>query len=95
MMNPITILLFIRFQNVDLLTDGSISISLPSSYSGSYYLSIHHRNSIETASATAISFAGSTITYNFDLDTKAFGSNLAPRPGGYWAIYSGDVIKMD
>ncbi|MBK7213178.1 MAG: carboxypeptidase regulatory-like domain-containing protein [Bacteroidales bacterium] len=77
--------------NVDLLTDGSISISLPSSYSGSYYLSIHNRNSIETASATAISFAGSTITYNFDLDTKAFGSNLAPRPGGYWAIYSGDV----
>lgn len=77
--------------NIDLHTDGSISISLPSAYSGSYYLSIHHRNSVETASANAISFAGNTITYNFDQASKAFGGNLAPKSGGYWVVYSGDV----
>ncbi|MBK7213181.1 MAG: hypothetical protein IPH88_07790 [Bacteroidales bacterium] len=77
--------------NVDLNTDGTASITLPSSNSGSYYITIRHRNSIETVSATAVSFAGSTISYSFDNASKAFGGNMLQKADGTWVIYGGDA----
>lgn len=72
-------------------TDGSVSITVPSSFSGSYYITVKHRNSIETTSASAISFAGSTISYAFDLPAKAYGSNLKLSTDGYGLLYGGDA----
>jgi len=77
--------------NVDLHTDGNISITIPSSYSGNYYLTVRHRNSIETVSANPVSFSGYAIIYNFDDATKAYGGNLLHKPDGRWVIYAGDV----
>jgi endonuclease/exonuclease/phosphatase family metal-dependent hydrolase len=61
--------------------------------SGTYYIVIKHRNSIETwskAGGEAIT-KGSSITYNFTNDSsKAFGNNMK-KINNKWCIYSGDV----
>jgi PKD repeat protein len=77
--------------NVDLGTTGLASITIPNSFSGSYYISIRHRNSITTTSASPIVFSASTIGYSFDLPSKAYNANLKQMPDGQWVIYSGDV----
>ncbi|MFZ1320723.1 MAG: FG-GAP-like repeat-containing protein [Ignavibacteria bacterium] len=62
---------------------------------GSYYIEIKHRNTIETWSSTAVSYTAlSTINYNFsNLSTKAFGNNQIQVDASpvRFAIYSGDV----
>jgi hypothetical protein len=75
--------------NISLSTSGTATITVPSAYSGSYYITIRHRNHIETATAVPVSFSGGTATYAFDLPSKAFGNNLV-RLGGIYAIYGGD-----
>ncbi|MDY0103843.1 MAG: hypothetical protein RBS07_12985 [Lentimicrobium sp.] len=77
--------------DVELSTSGTATVLVPSSNSGSYYLTIKHRNSIETVSALPISFAGSTITYAFDAPEKAYGGNLLQMIDGTYVIYGGDV----
>jgi len=76
--------------NVNLNTDGTASITFPSTFSGSYYVTIIHRNSIETVSANPISFSGSTTSYSFDNSTKAYGGNMKHKADGTWVIYGGD-----
>jgi hypothetical protein len=77
--------------NVNLSTSGTSTVTLPSSYSGSYYLTIRNRNSIETVSMNPVSFAAGTINYDFDLPAKAYGNNLLLMIDGRWVIYGGDV----
>ena len=67
------------------------SAVIPGNLNASYFITIKHRNSIETTSAFPVSFAGSTISYSFDAPSKAFASNLKPMPGGVYAIFGGDV----
>lgn len=62
---------------------------------GSYFIALKHRNTIETWSSSAINYtAGSTINYNFiSSQTQAFGNNLKQvdlSPVRY-GLYSGDV----
>jgi len=64
--------------------------------SGTYYLKIKHRNSIETWSKTGGEFiiSGSTSSYDFtDNVTKAFGSNMMQADASplRYAVYSGDI----
>jgi len=77
---------------VDLSTSGNITIStVPSGLSGSYYITIRHRNSIETTSAVPVSFAGSSISYDFTTAaTQAYGDNMRLM-GTEYAIWGGDV----
>jgi hypothetical protein len=79
--------------NVNLSTTGTSAITLPGLYSGSYYVTVRHRNSIETTTASPVSLAGTTINYSFDAPSKAYGGNLLlmAGPGTYYAIYGGDV----
>jgi hypothetical protein len=79
------------FTGVELDIYGNASVSVPNEFSGSYYLTIKHRNSIVTVSANPLSFAGSTITYAFDAPAKAFGGNLQQMIDGTWVIFGGDV----
>lgn len=61
--------------------------------SGTYYLVIKHRNSIETWSQEGgiLFISGSYLTYDFTEDSsKAYGSNMV-KVGNKWCIYSGDV----
>jgi len=77
---------------VDLSTSGNIAIStIPDVLSGSYYITIKHRNSIETTTAAPVSFAGSTINYDFSIAAaQAFGNNMKLM-GSVFAIWGADV----
>jgi len=77
---------------VNLSTAGVVStVTTPGLHSGSYYVTVKHRNSIQTTTAAPVSFSGSTIAYNFNLPAKAYGGNLGLMAGGYYVIYGGDV----
>ena len=80
-------------QDVDLHTDGTASVSISLTLSGSYYIVIKHRNSIETLSALPVSFAGDIINYDFDTETKVYGNNMLLMNDNTWAIYCGDVNR--
>jgi hypothetical protein len=75
--------------NVPLSTGGSISVSIPAIYNSNYYITVKHRNSLETVSATAKSFSGSIINQSFGAPAEVFGGNLKVMTGGY-AIYAGE-----
>lgn len=77
----------------NLSTSGQVSLTaIPPVYSGSYYTTIRHRNSIETTSATFLSYSGSLVTYNFSTAaSKAYGDNQIDIGSGVYAIYGGDV----
>jgi hypothetical protein len=78
--------------NVSLSTTGSASFVVPGTYNGSYFITIKNRNSLETVSASAISFASGTVNYDFsDLATRAYGNNLVKMTDNRWVVYSGDV----
>jgi carboxypeptidase T len=79
--------------HVNLGTNGNTAtLAIPGTFSGSYYITVRHRNSIETATAGPVSFTGSTISYNFTTSvTKAYGGNQKLNPDGSAAIYGGDV----
>lgn len=72
--------------------NGYAECAIPSGLmGGSYYLAIHHRNSIETWSALPITMSALT-NYDFTNDaSQAYGNNLKEVEPGFWAIYSGDV----
>ena len=77
--------------NVVLTTTGTVSLSVPSALSDSYFITLKHRNSIETTTAAPVSFSGGLINYSFDTPLKVFGGNLFQTNDGVWAIYGGDV----
>jgi hypothetical protein len=59
--------------------------------SSQYYLVVKHRNSIETWSATEVSFNDGLLFYDFTTAaSQAYGNNLK-QIGSIWCIYSGDV----
>ncbi len=77
--------------NVPLSTSGNASITVPGNFSGNYYITIKHRNSLETTSATAISFTGSTVNQSFGLPANVYGGNLQLMIDGKYTIFAGDV----
>ncbi|MFZ4548294.1 MAG: alpha/beta hydrolase fold domain-containing protein [Bacteroidales bacterium] len=77
--------------NVNLSVTGSATVSIPASLGGSYYVTIKHRNSIATVSASPVSFASGITGYAFDIPAKAFGNKLFPLGSGIYAIYGGDT----
>ena len=62
--------------DIPLSTTGTASATIPGDRNGSYYVTIRHRNSIETTSALPVSFTGATISYAFDAASKAFDNNM-------------------
>jgi hypothetical protein len=76
--------------DVTLNTNGSASFALPSSYNGSYYLTIIQRNHILTTTALPVSFAVSPVSYSFDAPAKAYGNNMVTMIDGTAAIFTGD-----
>ena len=62
--------------DVPLRTLGRATVSVPSGKNGSYYVTIKHRNSIETTTALPVNFSGSAISCSFDAMTRAYGNNM-------------------
>jgi hypothetical protein len=81
--------------DVALDVTGNATASIPSLYGGSYYITIRHRNSIQTVSATAVSFSSAIINQSFATPTDVFGGNLIQMPDLSYAIYGGDVNQDD
>jgi len=79
------------FPDVDLSTSGMADITLPVSVNGSYYITIKHRNSLETTSSAPVNFGGGNVNWLFDHPSKAYGDNLLLTSDGYYVIYGGDV----
>jgi len=86
--SPYTLL---ETDTVLLSTSGVATCSFPAYTNGnSYYLTVKHRNSIETWSASPVRLSASA-SYNFSTAAnKAFGDKLKNRSGVY-VIYSGDI----
>jgi hypothetical protein len=78
-------------EDVPLSTSGAAVIIVPAGYSGTYYITIRHRNSLETTTSSAISFAGTTISRSFATRTSVYGENLGASGDGYFVIYGADV----
>ncbi|MCK9617516.1 MAG: hypothetical protein M0R21_06730 [Lentimicrobiaceae bacterium] len=81
------------YADQDLNTDGTCSVTIPGTDNGNYYISIHTRNHLETVSASTVSFAGSTIAYDFSTaDNQAYGSGSNMKDfSGVYAFWAGDV----
>ncbi|MDP2336712.1 MAG: Ig-like domain-containing protein [Bacteroidota bacterium] len=79
---------------IELSTTGTATVNIPSIYNGTYYITIKHRNSIETTTATAISFAGSMIAQSFGAQAFVYGGNLKAN-GSFFLIYGGNAHQDD
>ncbi|MFZ4704824.1 MAG: hypothetical protein ACOYMF_02335, partial [Bacteroidales bacterium] len=77
--------------DVPLSTNGTATVTVPAAFNGSYYITIRHRNSLQTVSAYAKSFAGSSITQSFGSPSDVYGNNLLLMTDNGYAIYGGDV----
>jgi len=76
----------------NLSTAGVVTVNdIPSGLTGSYYITIKHRNSIETTSGAPVSFAVSPVSYDFTTaSSQAYGDNMRLM-GTVYAIWGGDV----
>lgn len=84
------------YADQDLNTDGTCSVTtIPGANNGNYYISVHSRNHLETVSASTVSFAGSTIPYDFSTaDSQAYGSGSNMKNfSGVYAFWGGDVSQ--
>ncbi|MFM2156163.1 MAG: hypothetical protein RL516_912, partial [Bacteroidota bacterium] len=75
-----------------IMTDGTVSLSLPASVVGNdYYIVINHRNTVQTWSADLVTMAATT-SYDFTTAaTSAFGDNMIEVEAGIFAMYTGDI----
>ena len=77
--------------NVELSLNGTATLTIPAEYSGNYYITVRHRNSIETTTSSPVSFAGISISHSFAMTANVFGGNLKPSGDGHYLIYGADV----
>lgn len=79
-------------QNINLHTDGSATLIVPSEFNSEYFITIKHRNSISVTSSVPVSFSGGIVDYSFtDIAGKAYGSNQIMLSDGKWALFTGDI----
>jgi len=76
---------------VELSTLGNVTITIPSEYGGSYYITVKHRNSIETTTASPVSFAGTNISQSFGSPLNVYFGNLGLSFDGSYLVYGGDA----
>ncbi|MHC1776404.1 MAG: S8 family serine peptidase [Lentimicrobium sp.] len=74
-----------------LSTVGSAQVAIPAGLTGSYYVTVKHRNSIEITSASPVSFAAPVINVAFDQPANVYGGNLLMMMDGNHVIIGGDV----
>jgi hypothetical protein len=81
-------------KNVPLNINGSASVIIPTIHGGDYYVTVKHRNHLETTTAAPVSFSDCIISYDFSTNVnKAYGDNMK-NIGGVAAIYSGDITSV-
>jgi 1,4-alpha-glucan branching enzyme len=91
-----------QLTGLELHQDGRVTsvglsyIEIPTAATGSYFITVKHRNHLETTSATAVSFSAD-VNYDFtDVSTKAYVDPAAiftpmKTLNGKWMLYTGNV----
>jgi hypothetical protein len=77
--------------DAELTVSGTVIAGIPAEYSDTYYITVRHRNSVETTTSVPVSFASGEINYSFGLPANVYGSNLRTSGDGYYLIYGGDA----
>jgi hypothetical protein len=78
--------------SINVATNGQAMFLTPYNLNSSYYLAVKYRNSIETVSATPLSFAGPSVSYDFSIGAaQAYGGNQKELGPGVFGFYGGDV----
>jgi hypothetical protein len=77
--------------DVPLSTTGTATLTVPGTFSGSYFVTIKHRNSLGTTTASPVSFAASVVSQSYGLPANVFGGNLVQMIDLSYTIYGGDV----
>lgn len=73
-------------------TGGIALLKFSSSLSGSYYIVVKHRNSIETWSSQPVTIGNCEMYYDFSIaSNQSFDNNETQVSSNVWAFYSGDV----
>jgi hypothetical protein len=90
LINPTSLQVVASAQGL-LQTNGTATCIFSTTQSGSFYIAVKHRNSIETWSNTPLTI-GASSSYNFTTSAnKAYGDNMIEIEPGVWAFYSGDI----
>ena len=90
LINPTSLQVVASAQGL-LQTNGTAACIFSTTQSGSFFIAVKHRNSIETWSNTPITI-GASSSYNFTTSAnKAYGDNMIEMEPGVWAFYSGDI----
>ena len=77
-----------------LQTDGTAVATFGSAPSGSFYIAVKHRNSIQTWSTNPQTVGSTPLTYDFtSAANKAYGDNMIELESGVYGFYSGDVTQ--
>lgn len=73
-------------------SSGMVSLNFYNlSYDTNYFITIKHRNSIETWSSAGVAFVSDSISYDFtSSSSQAYGNNMILK-GSKYTFYSGDV----
>jgi hypothetical protein len=73
-------------------TGAKTYISIPSTFNGSYYITVKTRNHVETTTNIPVLFNTGIITHNFtSAASQAFADNQVLLAPGVYGIYLGDV----
>ncbi len=82
--------------DVALNQNGTLVFGLTSNYEDDFYITLIHRNHLETVSKTSVSFTAGGGAYDFSTAAnKAYGDNLMDLGSGVWGIFGGDVEQSD
>ena len=92
--DPVTTALVDSKQAV-LHTDGTVSTTF-TQLAGDFYITILHRNSIQTWSADPVACSFNSALYDFTTAAnRAMGDNQVEIEPGIWALYTGDLNQDD
>ncbi|WP_396141564.1 hypothetical protein, partial [Flavobacterium sp.] len=75
-----------------LKTDGTATATFVTAPSGSFYIAVKHRNSLETWSSAPQTVGATPLTFDFTTAAnKAYGNNMIQLESGVYGFYSGDL----
>ena len=77
--------------DVPINLNGNATIDIPAIYNDAYYITIKHRNSLETTTVSAVSFSENVINLSYGNPSNIYEGNLGASNDGYYFIYGGDV----
>ncbi len=83
---------FTEFSTTALLgVNGTVSVYVPAGFNGNYYVTIRHRNSLETTSSSPVDFSLNSVSADFTDPGNVYAGNLLLMIDGAYVIYGGDV----